>query len=70
MVRIDAETGTLAKPSSRNVITEAFKAGTEPGADAGGTVLDGSDPTGETGAGANAGNGSAGSEGEAPTGLY
>ncbi len=32
MVRIDAETGTLAKPSSNKVIVEAFKAGTEPGA--------------------------------------
>lgn len=32
MVRIDAETGKLATPSSGKVITEAFKAGSEPGA--------------------------------------
>ncbi|MBP5856138.1 penicillin-binding protein 1A [Marivibrio halodurans] len=71
MVRIDAETGTLAKPSSRNVITEAFKVGTEPGADARGTVLDGG------GLGSDGDATASGSEsipvpstGEAPTGLY
>ncbi|MEQ8441603.1 MAG: penicillin-binding protein 1A [Alphaproteobacteria bacterium] len=33
MVRIDAETGRLASASSDRVIVEAFRAGTEPGAD-------------------------------------
>ncbi len=38
-VRINAETGTLAKPGDRDVILEVFKPGTEPTGD--GQVLDG-----------------------------
>ncbi|NMM43130.1 penicillin-binding protein 1A [Rhodospirillaceae bacterium KN72] len=41
MVRIDAETGKLASPSSSKVITEAFKAGTEPGAESSGVFISG-----------------------------
>jgi penicillin-binding protein 1A len=33
LVRIDAKTGILARPGDRNVILEAFRAGTEPTAD-------------------------------------
>jgi penicillin-binding protein 1A len=71
MVRIDAETGTLARPASRSVITEAFKAGTEPGADVTGTVLDGSSPDGATViTQPNGGAAPVRSGAEAPTGLY
>ncbi|MEC9265908.1 MAG: penicillin-binding protein 1A [Pseudomonadota bacterium] len=41
MVRIDAETGKLATPSSGKVITEAFKAGTEPGAKSDSVIISG-----------------------------
>ncbi|MDF1750403.1 MAG: penicillin-binding protein 1A [Alphaproteobacteria bacterium] len=41
MVRIDAETGKLASPSSNKVIEEAFKAGTEPGADSDSVIITG-----------------------------
>jgi penicillin-binding protein 1A len=41
MVRIDAETGKLASPSSNKVIEEAFKAGTEPGANSNGVIITG-----------------------------
>ncbi|HAE00903.1 MAG TPA: hypothetical protein DCG04_05440, partial [Rhodospirillaceae bacterium] len=41
MVRIDAETGKLASPSSSKVIQEAFKAGTEPGANSDGVIITG-----------------------------
>ncbi len=40
-VRIDADTGQLAKASSKTVILEAFKAGTEPGARAAEVFIDG-----------------------------
>lgn len=43
MVRIDAETGKLASPSSNKVIQEAFKAGTEPGANSDGVIITGND---------------------------
>lgn len=41
MVRIDAETGKLATPSSGKVITEAFKAGTEPGSQSSAVYISG-----------------------------
>lgn len=41
MVRIDAENGKLASPSSGKVIVEAFKSGTEPGATDGGIFIAG-----------------------------
>jgi penicillin-binding protein 1A len=41
LVRVNAETGMLARPGDRNVILEAFKPGTEPSGDR--IVLDGSD---------------------------
>jgi penicillin-binding protein 1A len=41
MVRIDAENGKLASPSSAKVIVEAFKPGTEPGATDGGVYIAG-----------------------------
>lgn len=41
MVRVDAETGNLAEATSRTVIVEAFRAGSEPGADVQGTVISG-----------------------------
>ena len=41
MVRIDAETGKLASPSSNKVIEEAFKAGTEPGANSDSVIITG-----------------------------
>lgn len=66
MVRIDAATGGLAKPSSRTVITEAFKIGTEPGAETVSAVLDGGDPE----AGAPTAPAPASGDGDAPTGLY
>lgn len=66
MVRIDATTGGLAKPSSRTVITEAFKIGTEPGAETVSAVLDGGDPDG---GGAPTPARTSG-DGDAPTGLY
>ena len=42
LVRVDEATGAPAMPGDRNVILEAFKPGTEPGADR--VVLDGSAP--------------------------
>ncbi len=48
LVRVQAETGLPARPGDRNVILEAFKPGTEPGAESSGStgtergVLDGS----------------------------
>jgi penicillin-binding protein 1A len=45
LVRVDAKTGQLASRSSSDVILEAFKPGTEPGADRPApNVLDGSEP--------------------------
>jgi penicillin-binding protein 1A len=42
LVRVDPATGRLAEPGDRRAIMEAFKPGTEPGANQ--TVLDGSEP--------------------------
>lgn len=42
LVRVQAETGELARPGDRNVILEAFKPGTEPQPGARSAVLDGS----------------------------
>lgn len=42
LVRVQAETGELARPGDRNVILEAFRPGTEPQAGERSTVLDGS----------------------------
>lgn len=49
MVRIDAETGRLARPGSNKVIVEAFKPGTEPGPNSASTIVDGSDSDAEGG---------------------
>jgi len=43
MVRIDAETGTLASAGSDRIIVEAFRAGTEPGADSDLVFISGSE---------------------------
>lgn len=43
LVRIDAETGALAGPGSRQVIQEAFRAGTEPQRTDGSILIDGSE---------------------------
>jgi penicillin-binding protein 1A len=52
LVRVDAKTGTLASSGSPNVILEAFKPGSEPGADAPlMSVLDGSEPMPSSGGG-------------------
>ena len=56
LVRVNAETGQLARPGDKNVILEAFLPGTEPG---GGkvVVLDGSLPLGQTESGIRKGTG-------------
>lgn len=65
LVRIDAETGRLAGPGTKNVILEAFKPGTEPSPSGTGIFIDGSDlDDTEPGIG-----GAAGGSGSA-TGLY
>ncbi|MEK9970921.1 MAG: penicillin-binding protein, partial [Ferrovibrio sp.] len=42
LVRVQAETGELARPGDRNVILEAFRPGTEPQPGERSNVLDGS----------------------------
>ena len=65
LVRIDAETGSLAGPGTKNVIMEAFKPGTAPSTSGSGTFIDGSDvDSASPGVG-----GAAGGSGSA-TGLY
>ncbi|MBM3517002.1 MAG: penicillin-binding protein 1A [Alphaproteobacteria bacterium] len=56
LVRVNAETGRLARPGERNVILEAFKPGTEPG-DQAAPVLDGVPQAGVGGAAADEGTG-------------
>jgi penicillin-binding protein 1A len=41
LVRVNAKTGTLARPGERDIILEAFKPGTEPHGDTARVVLDG-----------------------------
>lgn len=68
LVRIDAETGQLAGPGTKNVIMEAFKPGTEPSSSGTGLFIDGSDPDDAVPGAAGVG-GAAGGSGSA-TGLY
>jgi len=69
MVRIDGETGALASPSSRSVITEAFKVGTEPGS-AGARRLDGGREGGDADESAPSAAAPAATTSDAPSGLY
>lgn len=79
MVRIDAETGKVATAASKKIITEAFKAGTEPSAGSRAVFIAGGTDNGAAAPSQTEGTGDAPSAqapviiqqgGEAPSGLY